>query len=347
MARTIQREYFIPTNVTPEYKKAEAAYRGAREPQERLELLREMLRTIPKHKGTEHRQADIKTKLKELTEELASPKKAGSRSGTPTSIRPDGAGQVVLLGPPNSGKSALHARLTGSHTNVGPYPFSTQFPQPGMCPVADIDIQLVDLPAVSSEHPVPWISNAVQQADGCLLVVDVNYPGCVAAVTDLIAVLSSRKIRLTGNWPRGVAQIADEDDPFAILLPTLVVGSKSELTGNATEELQILCDLTDLEVPTLAVSAETGQGLSELGWWLFDALGVVRVYTKLPGKTADSDRPYTVRRGNSVEDVAVLVHRDMASKLKYARLWSAGETGFRQVGRDYLLKDQDIIELHL
>ena len=333
--------------MTPEYRKVEAAFKRAREPQERLALLREMLRTIPKHKGTEHLQADIKTKIKEITEELAGPRKTGGRGGPPTSIRPDGVGQVVLIGPPNLGKSALHARLTGSNANVGPYPFSTQFPQPGMYPVEDVDIQLVDLPAVSSEHPVPWISNAVQQADGCLLVVDVGYPGCVAQVVDLLEVLAARRIRLIGQWPHGTTRTLDEDDPFAVLLPTLVVGTKAELTASVSEELKILCDLTGLAFPTMAVSAETGQGLDELGRWLFDALGVVRVYTKLPGKATDDGKPYTIRRGDSVGDVAVLVHKDVASTLKYARLWSQGEPGPRQVGRGYLLKDRDVIELHM
>ena len=337
----------MPTNVTPEYKKAEAAFKRAREPRERLELLREMLRLIPKHKGTEHLQADIKSRIKELTEELAGPRKTGAKGGPPTSIRPEGAAQVVLIGPPNSGKSALHARLTGSHTAVGEYPFTTQFPQPGMYPVDDIGIQLVDLPAVSSEHPIPWISNAVQQADGCLLVVDVSHPGCVAEVVDLLEVLASRRVRLVSDWPYDGVAPADEDDPFAILLPTLIVGAKSELAADVREELEILCDLTGLDFECTAVSVETGDGLEELGRWLFDALGIVRVYTKLPGAPADEGKPYTVRRGDTVEDVAVLVHKDVARDLKYARLWSPGHVGSRQVGREYLVEDRDVLELHV
>src|SRR5210317_1113040 len=106
----------MPTNVSPEYKKAEDAYRNAREPRERLRWLREMLRTIPKHKGTEHLQADIKTRIKQLTEEVAGPRKGGARTGPSHSIRPEGAAQVALIGPPNAGKSRLHGQLTGSHS---------------------------------------------------------------------------------------------------------------------------------------------------------------------------------------------------------------------------------------
>ncbi len=195
----VEGELTIPTNVSPEYKKAEAAFKRAREPREQLELLREMMRTIPKHKGTEHLQANIKTKIKELTEALAGPRTGGTRTGPVTTVRPEGAGQIVLLGPPNSGKSTLHAALTGSHSPAGPYPFTTQYPQPGMFSVEDVSIQLVDLPPISSQHPVPWIANAVQSADGCLLVVDVSSAGCVERVVDVVTTLSTRNISLVGS----------------------------------------------------------------------------------------------------------------------------------------------------
>ena len=123
----------MPANLTPQYHKAQQRYRAAKDPKEQLEALQEMLKVIPKHKGTEHLQADIKTRIKELTEELAGPKKSGVRTGPQTVFKADGAGQISLLGPPNTGKSALHARLTGSHSVEGPYPFTTQYPNPGCC----------------------------------------------------------------------------------------------------------------------------------------------------------------------------------------------------------------------
>src|SRR5438874_29191 len=88
----------MPTNVTPEYKRAEADFRSARTPEDRLAGLREMLRTVPKHKGTEHLQADIRSRIKELTDELAGPRKGGAQTGPAHVVHPDGAGQVVLLG---------------------------------------------------------------------------------------------------------------------------------------------------------------------------------------------------------------------------------------------------------
>src|SRR5919198_4755394 len=183
----------MPANLTPEYKAAEAAFRKARDPQERLERLREMLRVIPKHKGTDHLQGDIKRRIKELSEELERPHKGGARSGPSLAIRPEGAAQLALLGPPNAGKSSLHARLTGSAAHVAPYPFTTQYPEPGMMPHEDIHFQLVDLPAISPEHPVPWLQNTLGTSDAALLIVDLSDPANVDQLDVVRALLGDKQ----------------------------------------------------------------------------------------------------------------------------------------------------------
>jgi hypothetical protein len=250
-----------------------------------------MLRTIPKHKGTEHLQADIKARIKDLSEQLESGRKGGGHGGPALVIRPEGAAQIALIGPPNSGKSALHARLTGSGAAVAPYPFTTQFPQPGMMPHEDIFFQLIDLPPLAPEHPVPWLGSTLQTADAALLVVDLGDPACM-------------------------------------------------------EQLQALRELTGLPYPALVVSAETGRGLGELGPWLFYRLGVVRVYTKVPGHAVDRQRPFALRRGQTVGDVARMVHRDLVRTLRYARIW--GPSGFdgQTVGHEHHVADGDVVELH-
>lgn len=337
----------MPANLTPAYKTAEAHYRRAREPADRLDALKEMLRAIPKHKGTEHLQADIKAKIKELTDELSGPRKGGAKTGPPTVVRPDGAGQIALIGPPNSGKSALHAAVTGSHAQVADYPFTTQYPMPGMMPVHDIAIQLVDLPPISVEHPIPWISNALHPADGALLVVDLSSPGVVERVIALHELLRERRVILTDEWPTDSGDERDEDDLFTKVIPTLLVGSKADLLEDSSEELAVLEELAEISYPYLAVSTETGQGLDQLGSWLFDHLGVVRVYTKVPGKDPDMDRPYTVRQGATVHDVALLVHRDIAEGLKYARAWGSSEHDAQHVGSDHRVEDGEVLELHV
>lgn len=340
----------MPTNVTPAFKKAEEAYRSAREPKERLECLKEMARTIPKHKGTEHLQADIKTRIKQLTEELAGPKKGGRRSGPSHVIRAEGAAQVAIIGPPNAGKSSLHVALTGSHSDIGPYPYTTHQPVPGMAPFEDIHIQLIDLPPVSNEFMEAWMVNALQPADAAMLVFDLNDPECLEQVPLVLERLAEKRIYLGTAWPGldtpDARQQDDSNHVFSLNLPTLLIANKSDLDPDPGE-VEVLEELLGLSYPALTVSAKTGDGLDEIGAFLFKALEIVRVYTKTPGKPAEMDKPFTVSRGGTVLDVAQLVHKDIAESLKFARMWGSGTYDGQQVGPDHLVVDGDVVELHV
>jgi len=369
----------VPANLSPEYKKAQDAFRGAREPQEKLECLREMLRTIPKHKGTEHLQADIKTRMKELTEELGGPRKGGARGGPELVIRPDGAAQVALVGPPNAGKSTLHARLTGSHAVVGPYPFATKFPLPGMLPCEDVHFQLVDLPPVCAEHVEPWLGGTLQNADAVMLVVDLTDPGCVEQLEAVERRLREKKVdllaRIPGQADRVVAVAPEEtadgtggeggiavaalpdpesesaeeafDDPFRRRLPALLVANKADCFADPDAELEVFRELAPDPFVSLAVSAESGRGLDAIGPALFALLGVVRVYSKMPGHPPDSSKPFTLREGGTVRDVAQQVHRGLAGELRFARVWGpSAEFEGQQVSGDHVVRDRDVVELH-
>jgi ribosome-interacting GTPase 1 len=343
----------VPANLSPEYKAAEAAFRKTRDPRERLEWLREMLRAIPKHKGTEHLQADIKARIKELAEDLEGARKGGGHGGPALVIHPEGAAQIALIGPPNAGKSSLHARLTGSGAHVAPYPFTTQYPQAGMMPYEDVNFQLIDLPAIAPEHPVPWLVGTLQTAEAALLIVDLGEPACLEQLPAVRSVLEGKRVTLTERWEatgesRGSAARGKEDpeDPFALQLPTLMLANKAEDIADLDAELEALRELTGLRYPVFAVSATTGRGLGEIGPWLFQNLGIVRVYTKAPGRSVDKHRPFTLRRGQTVGDVARLVHQDLGRSLRYARIW--GQSGFdgQQVGHEHCVADGDIVELH-
>ncbi|MCP4041935.1 MAG: TGS domain-containing protein, partial [Gammaproteobacteria bacterium] len=324
--------------------------------------LKEMLRTIPKHKGTEHLQADIKSRIKQLTDELAGPKKGATRTAPLHVVRPEGAGQVCLIGPPNAGKSSLHARLTGSHTDIGPYPFTTKLPVPGMLPFEDMHFQLVDLPPISMDFMEPWFVNALQPADAALLVVDLSDPECTEHILTIRERLTRKKITLEERWPGldtepdawGPPPISNRENesakefmnPFHIRLPTLLVANKSDLDPDP-DEVKILEELLEVRFPALATSAATGQGLEKLGALLFKGLEVVRVYTKAPGRNTDTGKPFTVHRGDTIHDVAMLVHKDLANSLKFARIWGSGQFAGQQVGPDHQVADGDTIELHV
>jgi ribosome-interacting GTPase 1 len=349
----------MPANLTPVYRKAEEAYRNAREPAEKLEHLKEMLRTIPKHKGTDHLQGDIKRWIKEITEEIGAASKSGKKKGPVHTIRREGAAQIALIGAPNAGKSQLHSQLTGSKADIGPYPFTTKLPQPGMMPFEDLYFQLVDLPPISSDYIEGWIVNSLQPADGVLLVVDLGDPACAEHIQAILSQLTERKIDLHGWWPglKGPKPVPEPafdadgeeiiEDPFRISLPAILVGNKSDLVDDPAAELQVLTELLELDLPTIAVSALTGAGCEAMGPLLFKALQIVRVYTKQPGKPADTDRPFTLRRGQTVMDVAQQVHKDIATGLRYGKIWGTEVYAGQQVGPEHVLADKDIIELHM
>ena len=344
----------MPANLSPEYKRAEQAYRAAQDERERLAHLKEMLRTIPKHKGTEHLQADLKSRIKQLTEDLSGPKKGAARTGPVHIVRREGAAQIALLGPPNSGKSALHVRLTGSRAAVGPYPHTTHEPMPGMLPFEDIHIQLIDLPPISSDYIESWLLNALQPADAALLVVDLSDPECTEQIEAVIARLDEKRISLVAEWPGAAEEPAPDEgggeesvpDPFRVHLPTLLVANKTDVEYNPAD-LDVLRELTGVRFPSLAVSAETGAGVDAIAPFLFRELGIVRVYTKTPGKAPEMDRPFTIRRGSTVVDVARLVHKEIAGSLRYARVWGTGVFDGQQVGPEHPLSDRDVVELHM
>ena len=342
----------MPANLTPEYKAAAEALRRARDPEERLECLREMLRVIPRHKGTDHLQADLKRRIHELDEELQGPKRGGARSGPALVVRPEGAAQVALLGAPNAGKSALHARLTGSGARSAPYPLTTQYPEPGMLPFEDVHFQLIDLPAVTPAHPLPWIASTLQSADAACLVVDLADPDCLDHVADVQRELAARRVHLVTHWPcdpvpagEGAPEMEGVLDRH---LPTVLLASKADLLAHPDTDLQVLSELEQPHFPVRLVSARSGKGLGELGAWLWQALSLVRVYTKAPGKPLEPGRPFTLRDGRqTVADVARLVHRDMVASLKYARVWGRSVPADGQhVGREHRLADRDTVELH-
>ena len=343
----------MPTNVTPEYKKAKEAFQKARDPAERLECLKEMLRTVPKHKGTDHLQAEIKTRIKELTDETGGPRKGAVRGGPDLTVRHEGAAQVALVGPPNAGKSSLHARLTGSHAVTGPYPFSTKYPQPGMLAHEDVQFQLVDLPPVAADYMEPWMSGTLHNADAVALVVDLSDPGCVEQLAAIEARLEEKKVSLVPRSGVPAATLpgdpAEDEalDPFRARRPALLLANKADLFADPGAELGVFQEIAPDPFDSLAVSAETGTGLAAVGPALFSLLGIVRVYSKIPGHPADMGRPFTLRGGGTVHDVALQVHRGMAAELKFARIWgTSAEFEGQQVSAAHPVADRDVVELH-
>ena len=223
-----------------------------------------------------------------------------------------------------------------------------------MLPFEDTHLQLVDLPPISADFMEPWIVNALQPADGVLLVVDIADPECLDQVPALLRQLATKRVFLLERWPglgdapETSAHEEDEADldPFRVELPAILVANKSDLDPDP-DDARALEELLGVSYPTLVCSARTGAGTEAIAALLFRALEIVRVYTKSPGKPFARDKPFTVRRGNTIHDVARLVHKDFAKGLRYARVWGEGVFDGQQVGPDHLVGDGEIVELHL
>ena len=328
----------MPANLTPQYKEAEERFRRATTREEKIEALREMLSIIPKHKGTEKMQADLKRRLAKLEEEAPQKHGAAPRHD-PGHVPREGAGQWVMLGPPNAGKSALLRALTHAHPEVAAYPFTTRAPQPGMMPFEDVQVQLVDTPAVTAQHVEPYMVNLAHNADGLLLVLDIagdDLEGALRVIRDLL-----ERARI---WP-AERPVPAGAPPLLRLRPVVVAANKCDLDDDGTF-LALVREAVDADLPFFPVSAERGAGLEELRGTLFRLLDRIRIYAKEPGKKPDRERPFVLRHGATVHDLALAVHKEIAERLKYARIWGAARFDGQQVDREHVLADRDVVELH-
>ena len=323
----------MPANLTPQYRAVEAKWKAAHSPAERRAALEEMLATIPKHKGTEKMQADLKRRLARLRQEEES---RTTKHGHVVRVEPEGAAQVVLLGAPNCGKSSLLAVLTHAEPAIADYPFTTTRPQPGMMTFEDVHVQLVDLPPIAAGHLEPWLPNIVHGADAALLLVDPTSTEVPEDVELVRERLTTAHIHLVGELP-------EDSDLRDTHLPTLMVVTKADRARG--EDVAVLEELYGGEWPLLTISTATHAGLEALKVALWRMLQLVRVYAKPPGKPADKHDPFVLASGSTVLDLAEHVHREIAEKLQFARVWG-GKLDGQRVARDFELRDRDVVELH-
>ena len=328
----------MPANLTPQYQKAEIEYRRAQSAQERIDCLEQMLQLIPKHKGTEKLQADLKSRLKEARGELQQEKKAG-KAGRSYRFPHQGAGQVILLGAPNSGKSRVLAELTHAHPEVADYPFCTREPLPGMMPWQDAFVQLIDTPPITDTHFEPYLSGIVRAADLVVLCFDGTSDDAPEQTLQVIEQLKQRKTELANETG------FDEENFSIVKLKTLMVVTRAD-APDVDERLELFREICPTSFETLPVELEREHSREELRNRIYELLGVIRVYTKRPGKPADKQEPFTIPLEGTVEDLALKVHRELAESLKFARVWGANVVDGQTVGREHQLCDGDVVELH-
>ncbi len=321
----------MPANLTPQYYEAEEKYKKAQTPEDRIKALEEMLAVIPKHKGTEKLQGDIKKRLARVKEE--GKKKKSTKGYDPFGVEKQGAGQIVLAGYPNSGKSSLVTSLTRAKLKVAEYPFTTAIPATGMMPYKDTWVQLVDTPPLSVDNVPSGLIGTFKEADALLIIIDISTAECLEQMEGLMKILQER-------------EVIDLSEEGEIIAPTpfLVIANKAD-HAEAQENLEVLKELMP-DFSFLEVSIN-GMGMEELKEKLYELLGVIRIYGKAADRPADMERPFVLKKGGTVLDFAGQVHKDFPKNLKSALVWGSSKFDGQAVARDYVLEDGDIVELQL
>lgn len=330
----------MPANLPPEYFEVERKYRKAKTIKEKIIILRQLLSVVPKHKGTEKLQAEIKSKIARLRREQEEEKRTGRRSYT-LYIPTQGAAQVVVIGPPNTGKSSLLSRLTSAKPLVAPYPFTTTQPVAGMMNYQDIQIQLVDTSPITANHIDSWVIDLIRNADLIILVGGLDAPEPEESIEPVFRQLEKRSISLVGSG------LSDSYLFGPTSKRVMFIINKVDLP-NAHDALKRITSRYSKRFPIISTSCLKGTGIEILPSKIFSELEIIRVYTKPPGRPPVMENPIVLRKGETVLDAAKELHKDFAKNLKYAKLWgpSAKFPGQR-VERTHTLQDGDIIELHI
>lgn len=331
----------MPANLPPQYYELEREYKAERDPREKLRLAQELLRMMPKHKGTDKLQGEMKAKISKLKKSLnSSGKSSGAHQATAHDhIEREGAGQVILIGAPNSGKSSLVDVLTGASPVVADYAYSTREPVTGMMDFETVQLQLIDTPPISPDLYDNYLSNLIRNADLVLLVCDLADMGMELNTRYIIKKLGEKRIILNPE--------ADEqpDDPRFKIKKTLICAHK-EYEDESGEKLAKLAEIFP-GFRMLATSIIDDDSLDKLRRALFEALSIIRIYTKHVGHEVEMVDPVLIPVGGTVEEAAVAIHKDFGEKLKFARVWGPGKFDGQRVNRDFVLSDGDIVEFHI
>ena len=317
----------MPANLPPTYYKLKHQHEAAKTDEERLGLLEEMLRIVPKHKGSEKVVSDIRHRIAKIKRGPATTgsKSAGKRSYS-EHIPKQGAGQIVLLGPPNGGKSQILASWTNAKPEVSPTPYTTTTPTVGMLPYENIQFQIIDMPSITPDFVLPTVLTLTRNADLPLPVVSLASDNLLDDLDVIVALLAD----------------ADRETPEN---GTLIVANQLDTAG-AGERLDILEEFYGDVFRICPISAETGDGKVPLLQEIYTELEILRVYPKAPGKPIEQDDPIVLPTGATVLDAARSLHKDFA-EFRFARIWGPQWHDGQSVSRNDVVYDGDVVEFHL
>lgn len=328
----------MPTNLPPEYFRADQKFREAESALAKISALEEMMSTIPKHKGTDKLRAELRRKISKLKVDQKK-KKGAVKHESEYHIEKEGAGRVVLVGSANVGKSSILAALSHASPVISEAPFSTWVPLPGMMLIDDVQIQLIDTPPLSKEIAQPELFDLIRSADLILIVVDLQATP-FQHLEDSIKFLNQHKI-IPKQWKEKTI-----DERRIEFIPVMVIVNKDD-DAKFDEDFKVFKELTETELQLVPISVINKRNFEKLKNHVFESLEIIRIYSKPPGKEPDLTKPFILKKGNTVEDLAGKVHHDFQQKLKTARVWGSNVYDGQLVGKEHILHDKDIVELHL
>jgi len=318
-------------NLPPQYHEKEKELKEVKTPEEKIAVLEEMLAIMPKHKSSEKLQALIKSKISKYKKMMEKSPSTSKKSIIPQ-IPKEGDAQVVICGPTNSGKSTLLTSLTKAKPEIADYPFTTTVPIPGMLQYQDIKIQMIELPSLSSDFTDNWVGDFIRKANLILFLFDLSSDNLIEEIEDALDVLEKFKVKQEGK--------------FQFFYKILWVGNKIDVLYYK-EIKDVFIELYKDKIPYFfEISAKEKINIEKLPEIIFNHLEIIRVYTKIPGKPPDIENPYTVKKGSQLVHLAEIIHKDIVKNFKYARLWRGQTEKPIVIGRDYILEDKDIVEIH-
>jgi small GTP-binding protein len=299
----------MSTNASYEYLAAEKKYLNAQTLNEKIDCLEEMIRTCPKHKGSENMLAELKRRLKKLTEKQeTSSKKAGIRKG----IRKEGF-QVAIIGLPNTGKSSLLASLTNAKPLIAEHSFTTKEPEIGILNFHGVPIQIIDMPAIGSEYPIQSIINATD-----LLLILIDSLADIEKITPFLTRTNAKQI--------------------------FIIPKSDKLTSEQKRKLNE--QLKAKRMKGLLISTKTNENIEQLKEMIFQHSNLIRVYTKEPHKPPTKE-PIVLPINSSVKDAAEKILKGFSQKVKQTRVTGPSSKFPNQiVGLTHILKDMDIVEFN-
>jgi ribosome-interacting GTPase 1 len=391
----------MPANLPAEAKQKYREASLARNPQEKIKKLQEFMSLFPKHKGTENLRAQVKRKISVLKQEIEDKKqkRTGVATGPRIFVEKEGDAQIVILGPTNVGRSSLLSTLTNSKVAVLNYPYTTTEPTPGMFNYEDLQLQMVETPAImeGSSEGGSWglqTLTSARNADGLVLMVDLSknpvdqfkliitelekskiltknpsarisiekkHMGAKLKfivlgklvdcdVKDLTNLLKSYGIRDATIKIWGEATLDDVEEAVfegKVYRPAIVLANKAD-HPLAAERLEQLKNAVGKDLKIVPVSCATKDGMEKLGAEIFEILDIMRVYTKEPNKKDASRRPFTIKKGSTVFDLAKRIHSDFYEQFAYAKIWSKRlRFSPQKVGGTFELQDGDTVEIHM